>query len=436
MLYRALLPSFGASSASSDRRQAPSAPPFCTISNLNTAYARCPALHNSGDRVCSTGSISGHSAPSSAAYTASCSSPLPTHASGRILVAMSATPTGGCVAMRRSSGWSKICHCRRRAGRPAPIPTPAVPRSLRPLLELPLPLPADLGELDLLVPVLCAFPLELELELELGCCRVAAEQPRKRRWQTGQTPGIFGRLGPSAGWLARKMEIPVLEAPVPRFEYAVLNADALLDADGEAEENDAPTALRSAGSRVRRQSCASHRHPHSSAGSSLRCLGGATEAVEAVEAPAEMAGGGHRWRFIGKYLHWNPRIKELARAYLRRAFGVAPGAPLSPVRAFVLLPLLILYSTAPPSTSGAAISQGGARPRSPWTSASPPLSTYAWRVEEVRESYSARGASRCSAWCSRATRRMRRGGREVVAYGWHRVDRSTTVETHSQRWKQ
>ncbi|KAJ7788147.1 hypothetical protein B0H14DRAFT_3504526 [Mycena olivaceomarginata] len=219
---------------------------------------------------------------------ASCSSPLPTHASGRILCGDVRDSDGRLVAMRRSSGVEYDMPLL-PAARGVPLPFPPLPfrDSLRPLLELPLPLPADLGELDLLAPVLCAFPLKLELDLELGCAESRRSSPASADGRLGRLPGILGRLGVNfdvefapgaaptlaarcspAPALARKMEIPALEAPVPRFECAVLSADALLDADGEAEENDAPTALRSAAATSGAQS----RAPtvtHSSAGSSL-----------------------------------------------------------------------------------------------------------------------------------------------------------------------
>jgi hypothetical protein len=86
----------------------------------------------------------------------------------------------------------------------------------------------------------------------------------------GAAPTLAARCSP-APVLARKMEIPVLEAPVLCFEYAVLNADTLLNADGEAEENNTPTALRSAAATSGAQLCAPT-ITHSSAGSSLaRC---------------------------------------------------------------------------------------------------------------------------------------------------------------------
>ncbi|KAJ7849243.1 hypothetical protein B0H14DRAFT_3669198 [Mycena olivaceomarginata] len=209
-----------------------------------------------------------------------------------------------CPRLRREAGGDeaqfgggvRYAIAARCAGRPAPIPTPAVPRLAPPPPRTPAPLPADLGELDLLAPVLCAFPLELELELELGCAESRRSNPASADGRLGRLPGIFGRLGVNfdvefapgaaptlaaccspAPALARKMEIPALEAPVPCFECAVLNADALLDADGEAEENDAPTALRSAAAASGAQS----RVPTvtlSSAGSSLARRGSSRSA--------------------------------------------------------------------------------------------------------------------------------------------------------------
>ncbi|KAJ7840597.1 hypothetical protein B0H14DRAFT_3869430 [Mycena olivaceomarginata] len=76
---------------------------------------------------------------------------------------------------------------------------------------------------------------------------------------------------------------------------------------------------------------------------SQRCLGGATEAVEAVEAPAEMVGGGvaETVEATSSDTITAPPGASSASAH---AFRVAPGTPLPLVRAFVLLPLVMLYS--------------------------------------------------------------------------------------------
>ncbi|KAJ7810792.1 hypothetical protein B0H14DRAFT_3880429 [Mycena olivaceomarginata] len=286
----------------------------------------------------------------------------------------------------------KICHCRppRGASRSHSHPCRSATRSA-PLLELPLPLPADLGELDLLAPVLCAFPLELELELELGCAESWRSSPASADGRLGRLPGIFGRLGVNfdvefapgaaptlaarcspAPALARKMEIPVLEAPVPALR---------------AEENDAPTALRSAaaasGTQLRAPTVT-----HSSAGSSLARRGSSRSAWGWWRG----YGCCTAWRFVGKYLHWNPRIEELARAYLRRAFGVAPGAPLPP----------------------------------PVDECFAPLSTYARRVEEVREELQRTRAIEVQRVVLTSDE-TNATWEEVAAYGWHRVDHSTTA---------
>ncbi|KAJ7367076.1 hypothetical protein DFH08DRAFT_929747 [Mycena albidolilacea] len=107
------------------------------------------------------------------------------------------------------------------------------------------------------------------------------------------------------------------------------------------------------------------------------------------------------WRFVSQYPHWNPRIEELARAYLRRALGVAPGAPLPPYIAIHVW---------------RGDFAGWCPTTRPVDECFAPLSAYARRVEEVREEL-----------------QRARGIKEVAAYGWHRVDHSTTVKTHS-RW--
>ncbi|KAJ7803821.1 hypothetical protein B0H14DRAFT_2527669 [Mycena olivaceomarginata] len=122
------------------------------------------------------------------------------------------------------------------------------------------------------------------------------------------------------------------------------------------------------------------------------------------------------WRFVGKYLHWNPRIEELARVYLRRAFGLAPGAPL-------------------PHYIAIHVRRGDFAdwcPRTmPVDECFAPLSAYARRVEEVREELQrARGIEvQRVVLTSDETNAM--WWEEVAAYGWHRIDHSTTVATHS-----
>ncbi|KAJ7822967.1 hypothetical protein B0H14DRAFT_2598145 [Mycena olivaceomarginata] len=99
------------------------------------------------------------------------------------------------------------------------------------------------------------------------------------------------------------------------------------------------------------------------------------------------------WRFIGQYLHWNPRIEELTWAYLRRAFGVAPGAPLPP----------------------------------PVDECFAPLSTYARRVEEVQEELQRTQGIEVQRVVLMSDETNETWGEEVAVYGWHRVDHSTTA---------
>ncbi|KAJ7760802.1 hypothetical protein B0H14DRAFT_2634143 [Mycena olivaceomarginata] len=119
---------------------------------------------------------------------------LPTHL-GAYFVAMSATLTGGW--WREAQFGGGVRYAIAAAARGVPLPFPPLPfrDSLRPPPRTPAPLPADLGELDLLAPVLCAFPLELELELELGCAESRRSNPASADGRLGRLPGIFGRLG-------------------------------------------------------------------------------------------------------------------------------------------------------------------------------------------------------------------------------------------------
>ncbi|KAK7064106.1 hypothetical protein R3P38DRAFT_2491061 [Favolaschia claudopus] len=36
------------------------------------------------------------------------------------------------------------------------------------------------------------------------------------------------------------------------------------------------------------------------------------------------------WRYVGKYMHWNPQLEKLADSYVRRAIGVPEDAPIPP----------------------------------------------------------------------------------------------------------
>ncbi|KAJ7854740.1 hypothetical protein B0H14DRAFT_3865460 [Mycena olivaceomarginata] len=311
------------------------------------------------------------------------------------------------------------------AARGVPLPFPPLPfrDSLRPLLELPLPLPADLGELDLLAPVLCAFPLELELELELGCAESRRSSPASADGRLGRLPGIFGRLGVNfdvefapgaaptlaarcspAPALARKMEIPVLEAPVLRFEYAVLNTDALLDADGEAEENDAPTALRSAAAASGAQS----RAPtvtHSSAGSSLARRGSSRSTWG-------------WWRGYG-CCRFSMHISGAHSESL-------PAPPFRPcVLSFSSPCLYSIHRTAIHVRRGDFA--GWCPTTQPVDECFAPLSTYARRVEEVREELQRTRGIEVQRVVLTSDETNATWWEEVAAYGWHRVDHSTTA---------
>ncbi|KAJ7880783.1 hypothetical protein B0H14DRAFT_1534461 [Mycena olivaceomarginata] len=124
------------------------------------------------------------------------------------------------------------------------------------------------------------------------------------------------------------------------------------------------------------------------------------------------------WRFVGQYLHWNPRIEELARAYLRRAFGVAPGAPLPPYIAIHVR---------------RGDFAGWCPTTRPVHECLAPLSAYARRVEEVREELQRARGVEVQRVVLTSDETDATWWEEVAAYGWHRLDHSATEETHS-RW--
>ncbi|KAJ7821204.1 hypothetical protein B0H14DRAFT_2831952, partial [Mycena olivaceomarginata] len=137
------------------------------------------------------------------------------------------------------------------------------------------------------------------------------------------------------------------------------------------------------------------------------------EAVEAVEAPAEMAGGG---------------VAETVEATSSDTITAPPGA--SSASTCTGTPGL---RSSPGCTSGHGDFAGWCPTTQPVDKCFVPLSAYAWRAEEVREELQrARGIEvQRVVFTSNKTNAML--WEEVVVYGWHRVDHSTTVETHS-RW--
>ncbi|KAJ7867081.1 hypothetical protein B0H14DRAFT_3132958 [Mycena olivaceomarginata] len=379
------------------------------------------------------------------------------------------------------------------AARGVPLPFPPLPfrDSLRPLLELPLPLPADLGELDLLAPVLCAFPLELELELELGCAESRRSSPASADGRLGRLPGIFGRLGVNFDVEFAPGAAHTCGALQPRAGARPQNGDpraggnrsrasnALLDADGEAEENDAPTALRSAAAASGAQS----RAPtvtHSSAGSSLARRGSSRSAWGwwrgygcwylfsiPQDIPMDRPGAGpevarpavhpslasiglnnsggtdgplrrprgvsevprRRWRLWRHRRRWRaeawhkqskPRVwtRSQHRLALRRQVpaleppdrGARPGVPPARIRS---------RSRRPPSARWCPTTQ-------PVDECFAPLSTYARRVEEVREELQRTRAIEVQRVVLTSDE-TNATWEEVAAYGWHRVDHSTTA---------
>ncbi|KAF7371260.1 hypothetical protein MSAN_00761800 [Mycena sanguinolenta] len=120
------------------------------------------------------------------------------------------------------------------------------------------------------------------------------------------------------------------------------------------------------------------------------------------------------WRFVGKYLHWNPRIEGLAQNYIRKTFGLSVAAEIPP--------RYITIHVRHNDFAGWC--------HRPVDECFAPLSAYARRVDEVKAELLQTKNLTVSRVIMTSDEKNSTWWDEVEAYGWHRVDHSTTVATY------
>ncbi|KAJ7821380.1 hypothetical protein B0H14DRAFT_3471566 [Mycena olivaceomarginata] len=120
------------------------------------------------------------------------------------------------------------------------------------------------------------------------------------------------------------------------------------------------------------------------------------------------------WRLVGKYLHWNPRIEEISRVYLRRTFGLGADAVIPPY-----ITIHVRHGDFEGWCDTPVIAECFA-----------PLSAIARRVEEVREELQRVKGISIAHVILTSDEKDRTWWEAAAAYGWHRVDHSTTATTY------
>ncbi|KAJ7821378.1 hypothetical protein B0H14DRAFT_3875937 [Mycena olivaceomarginata] len=119
------------------------------------------------------------------------------------------------------------------------------------------------------------------------------------------------------------------------------------------------------------------------------------------------------WRLVGQYLHWNPRIEGLSRDYIGQALGLPAGAAIPPYIAI-------------------HVRRGDFKDwcHRPVDECFAPLSAFARRVDEVKEELARVKGIAVEHVILTSDEKDEGWWAEAVAYGWHRIDHSTTVATY------
>jgi hypothetical protein len=144
---------------------------------------------------------------------------------------------------------------------------------------------------------------------------------------------------------------------------------------------------------------------------------------------------------VGKYLHWNPRIEEISRVYLRRTFRLGADAVIPPVRSLSSLSLSWAFLN-PSSVSTLIYAKQyitihvrhgdfkGWCDTPVIAECFAPLSSIARRVEEVREELQRVKGISIAHVILTSDEKDRTWWEAAAAYGWHRVDHSATAATY------
>ncbi|KAJ7768862.1 hypothetical protein B0H16DRAFT_1518426 [Mycena metata] len=119
------------------------------------------------------------------------------------------------------------------------------------------------------------------------------------------------------------------------------------------------------------------------------------------------------WRLVGKHLHWNPRIEEIARGYVRRTFGLGVEATIPPY---------IAIHVRHGDFKGAC--------HTPLDECFAPLSAIARRVNEVKEELQRLKDITAVHIILTSDETNITWWEEVAAYGWYRIDHSATASTY------
>ncbi|KAJ7125778.1 hypothetical protein C8R43DRAFT_1075303 [Mycena crocata] len=123
------------------------------------------------------------------------------------------------------------------------------------------------------------------------------------------------------------------------------------------------------------------------------------------------------WRFVGRHMHWTPKIELLAQTYLRRAFGLSLTEPIPPYISI-------------------HVRRGDfkewCKKGTPADRCYAPLSTYARRVEEVRAEILTTKNITVDRVIMTSDEKSSDWWEDVRALGWHSADHNRTAATYGK----
>ncbi|KAK7031914.1 hypothetical protein R3P38DRAFT_2926062 [Favolaschia claudopus] len=119
------------------------------------------------------------------------------------------------------------------------------------------------------------------------------------------------------------------------------------------------------------------------------------------------------WRFVGKNLHWNPRIEGLARDYIRQTFSLPDSEPIPPY--------ITIHVRHNDFASWCKL---------PVDECFAPLSAFARRVEEVKDELRTTKGISVERVIVTSDEKNSTFWDEVASFDWYRVDHHKTVDTY------